>query len=386
MDIIPQFPTLDSPDPEVARYGRREYLTDADVLQAFLELAVARTGSEIGYLHLFDEDAQEIKLNVWSSKVFDHCTTSHDTHYPLKDAGIWADSIRTRKTVTHNDYLHDPGAKGLPEGHMPLVRHMSASAEEGGKILGIVGVGNKPADYSDTDRQLLEQLIEVGWPVVENRLAERRSREAIRHRIYESQDTQEVMFSLIHAVGRAVELRDRYTSRHQSNVAYISDAIGVELDMSDEQRFGLRLGASIHDIGKIGIPADILNTPRKLTPAELAIIQTHPVTGAAIFSTVKVPWPLGDMIRQHHERMDGSGYPDGLIRDQICLEARIIGVADTFDAVASHRPYREAMGKDAAMAALLAGRGEKYDPYVVDALGRIVDTDPLLKGNSMYRS
>ena len=385
MDIIPQFPTLESGDPDIDLFGQREYLTDYDVYQAFLEIAVARTASEIGYLHRYNADTQEIRLSVWSEQVFSQCTTAFDNHYPLKSAGVWADSIRTGKTITHNDYAGLADKQGLPEGHFAVHRHMSATAEVEGKPVAVLGVGNKREPYTDADRQLLETLLTMGWPVVENRCAERHHRERVRRELAQHSDMQEVMFSLLHAVGRAAELRDRYTSRHQSNVAYLCDAIGVHLGLTDDRRFGLRLGASIHDIGKIGVPADILNTPRKLTRPEFELIKSHPMTGAAIFSTVKTPWPLQAMIRQHHERMDGSGYPDGLKREQICLEARIIAVADTFDAISSHRPYRRAMGKQAAMAVLRDGRGHLYDPYAVDALEIILTTDPLLSGSSMYR-
>jgi HD-GYP domain-containing protein (c-di-GMP phosphodiesterase class II) len=317
--------------------------------------------------------------------VFSQCTAEHDKHYSLKSAGVWADSIRTGETVTHNNYAELTDKQGLPEGHFEVTRHMSATVKVAGKPVAVLGVGNKHGAYTAEDRELLENLLDVGWPVVENRCAERHSRERLRKQLAESTDLHEVMFSLLHSIGRAVELRDRYTSRHQSNVAYVCDAIGLQLDLADDRRFGLRLGASIHDIGKIGVPADILNTPRKLTPAEYELIKTHPETGAAIFSTVKTPWPLQEMIRQHHERMDGSGYPNGLTRKDICLEARIIAVADTFDAISSHRPYRGAMGKDVAMEVLRKGRGNHFDPYAVDALEFVLGIDPLLSGTSMYR-
>jgi HD-GYP domain-containing protein (c-di-GMP phosphodiesterase class II) len=384
MDIIAAFPTIESGDPELDHFGRREYLTERDIYQAFLELAVIRTDSSVGYLHLYDETTQTLRLSVWSQEVFKQCTTSAAQHYPLAEAGVWGDTIRDNQTVVHNDYPALEGTNGLPDGHFAIQSHMSATANARGRPVAVVGVGNRLGGYGDAEKRRLEDFLSSGWPLVENRLAEQRQRvERLKIR-YSNDKPEETMFALLRAVGRAIELRDRYTSRHQSNVSYICDAVALELGLGEEQRQGLRIGASIHDIGKIGVPADLVNAPRELTAAEMALMRTHSATGAAVFSSVKVPWPLVDMIHQHHERMDGSGYPTGLMGEQICIEARIIGVVDSFDSVASHRPYRVAQGKKKAFEEVYRGRGTEYDPYIVDALGKVLSEDPMLTGDTMY--
>jgi PAS domain S-box-containing protein/putative nucleotidyltransferase with HDIG domain len=169
------------------------------------------------------------------------------------------------------------------------------------------------------------------------------------------------------AISKAVEARDMYTAGHQRRVADIASAIAEEMGLNEDQIEGIRMGAIIHDIGKIQTPADILSKPTKLSETEYKLIQEHAATGYGILKDVKFPWPVADIAYQHHERMDGSGYPQGLKGEEICLEARIVAVADVVEAMGSHRPYRPALGIDVALDEIKANRGKFYDPAVVDA-------------------
>ena len=171
----------------------------------------------------------------------------------------------------------------------------------------------------------------------------------------------------IQAIARTVEKRDPYTAGHQQRVAELASAIGREMGLAPERIEGLRLGALIHDIGKIYIPAEILNRPGRLSSAEFEIIKTHPEVGYDIVKDVTFPWPVAEMILQHHERLDGSGYPRGLKGEEIVPEARIMAVADVVEAITSHRPYRPGHGIDRALEEIRTRRGTVYDPDVVDA-------------------
>jgi PAS domain S-box-containing protein/putative nucleotidyltransferase with HDIG domain len=175
----------------------------------------------------------------------------------------------------------------------------------------------------------------------------------------------------IEAVAATLEKRDPYTAGHQRNVALLAEAIAVEMGLADELVEGIRLGSSIHDIGKIHIPAEILNRPGKLSAEEFNMIKTHAIQGYEILKDVDFPWPVAGMIRQHHERLNGSGYPDGLKEDEILLESKIIAVADVVEAMASHRPYRPALGLEPALEELVRGRGDLFDPVVVDSCLRL---------------
>jgi len=171
----------------------------------------------------------------------------------------------------------------------------------------------------------------------------------------------------IQAMAMTVETRDPYTAGHQRQVANLARAIATEMGLSKEQIEGIRMAAVIHDIGKITVPTDILNKPTRLTEHEFGIIKCHPKVGYDILKTIEFPWPIAQIIFQHHERMDGSGYPQGLSGEEIILEARILGVADVVEAMASFRPYRPARGIDKALEEISQNRGILYDAEVVDA-------------------
>jgi len=169
------------------------------------------------------------------------------------------------------------------------------------------------------------------------------------------------------AVSKAVEARDPYTAGHQKRVAEIAIAIADEMGLDKDQIDGIRMGASIHDIGKIQIPAEMLSKPAKLTDTEYSLIQAHAQVGFDILKGIDFPWPVAEIAHQHHERVDGSGYPQGLKGDEICLEARIVAVADVVEAISSHRPYRPALGIEVALDEISKQRDKFYDPVVVDA-------------------
>jgi len=169
----------------------------------------------------------------------------------------------------------------------------------------------------------------------------------------------------------AVEARDPYTAGHQTRSADLARAIATEMGLPSEKIEGIRVAGSIHDIGKLSIPAEILSKPTKLSELEFSLIKEHARRGFEILKDVESPWPLAEIVDQHHERMDGSGYPRNLKGDAILIEARIIAVADVVESMASHRPYRPALGLDAALEELEKNRGTLYDEAVVDACLRL---------------
>ena len=163
------------------------------------------------------------------------------------------------------------------------------------------------------------------------------------------------------------EMRDPYTAGHERRVGKIAAAIGAELGLDQERIEGLRVAGYLHDIGKITIPAEILAKPGKLSPIEFELIQGHAQASYDVLKDVEFPWPVAQVALQHHERLDGSGYPQGLKGEAILLEARILAVADVVEAMSSHRPYRPELGITAALAEIERGRGSAYDPAVADA-------------------
>ncbi len=171
---------------------------------------------------------------------------------------------------------------------------------------------------------------------------------------------------IIKAISSVVEVKDPYTAGHQRRVADLSRAIATEMGLSKDKIEGIRMAGSIHDIGKISLPAEILSKPGQLNKMEWELIKTHPEVGYEILKDIEFPWPVAAIVRQHHERLDGSGYPQGLKGDQIMIEARILAVADVVEAMAYHRPYRPAHGVNKALAEISQKKGFLYDPLVVD--------------------
>ena len=173
--------------------------------------------------------------------------------------------------------------------------------------------------------------------------------------------------STIDAIAMMSELRDPYTAGHQRRVTHLALAIAAELGMPEDRMQPLRVAGLLHDVGKIYVPSEILSKPGRLTDLEMGLARAHVTTGYDVVAAIKFPWPIASIVVQHHERMDGSGYPAGLKGEEISLEARIIAVADVTEAMMSHRPYRPALGLDKALAEITANRGRLYDEKAVDA-------------------
>lgn len=194
----------------------------------------------------------------------------------------------------------------------------------------------------------------------------------------------------IGVLSRAIEMRDPYTDGHQKRVALLATEIAREMGLPEDAITGIRLGSLVHDVGKIRVPSEVLSSPRKLSSTEMEFIKTHPDGGFEILKDAVFPWPVARMVHEHHERIDGSGYPRGLKHEEITLEARIIAVADTVEAMTSFRPYRPALGINAAVEEIRRGRGTLYDPEVVDSCIRVLersgfkfwDEPPLPRQNS----
>ena len=171
----------------------------------------------------------------------------------------------------------------------------------------------------------------------------------------------------IKAIARTVETRDAYTAGHQRRTTEIARAIAHEMGLPRPVIDGIRMAGVIHDLGKISIPAEILSKPGKISKSEMSLIKQHPQAGYEILKGIDFKWPVADIVLQHHERLNGSGYPYNLQDEQILLEAKILGVADVIDAMASHRPYRPALGIDDAFEEITKNKGITYEPDVVDA-------------------
>jgi len=196
-------------------------------------------------------------------------------------------------------------------------------------------------------------------------ITERKQAEEERKQSFER--LRKALGATVQSISLTVEMKDPYTAGHQQRVSDLTRAIATEMGLSADRRDFIRTASSIHDIGKISVPSEILSKPTKLTDLEFSLIKTHSQSGHDILKDIDFPWPVADVVLQHHERMNGSGYPQGLKGDDILLEARIMAVADVVEAIASHRPYRPSLGIDFALEEISRNKGILYDADVVDA-------------------
>jgi putative nucleotidyltransferase with HDIG domain len=175
----------------------------------------------------------------------------------------------------------------------------------------------------------------------------------------------------IEALARTTEMRDPYTSGHQQRVSQLACAIAAKMGLDEKTVDGVRVSGLVHDVGKVSIPAEILSKPGGLTPLEFSLVKEHVRVGFDVLKGVVFPWPVVETVLQHHERLDGSGYPCGLKGEAINLGARILAVADVVEAMASHRPYRPALGIDAALKEIRERQGKLYDSEAVEACNQL---------------
>jgi PAS domain S-box-containing protein/putative nucleotidyltransferase with HDIG domain len=262
-----------------------------------------------------------------------------------------------------------PREEALRRGYISCI---ALPLRNGDTVMGVLAIYAAESDaFDDAEVKLLMELADdlvYGIGALRTRVERERAMEQNR---LNTVRMEKALLETIEAIGSALEKRDPYTAGHQRQVAKLAHAIAQEMKLPQEVTEGIYMGCLIHDIGKIYIPAEILSRPGKLTAAEFEIIKCHPQVGYDIIKGIEFPWPVAKMILEHHERMNGSGYPQGLKGDEISLEARILAVADVVEAMASHRPYRPAVGLENALEEISQNRETLYDPQAVDVCLRL---------------
>jgi PAS domain S-box-containing protein len=310
--------------------------------------AIAQAGFEEGYL---------ATLNI----------TWADTE---RGRGPTGTCIRTRETVVAKHIATDP--KMIPWRAEALKRGYGSSASiplivDSQAFGAIMIYAAEPGAFGTEEVKLLTELAsDLAFGIGTLRTRAERDRNAYEHE-HHAEILQKSLEQSIRAIADTVDARDPYTAGHQRRVGELAVAIAREMGLQEGKIHGIHLAATVHDLGKIHIPAEILTKPGKLSDIEFMLIKTHPQAGYDILKDVEFPWPIADIVRQHHERLDGSGYPQGLKDGQILLESRIMAVADVVETMSSHRPYRPALGIELALMEIERGRGSAYDPAVADA-------------------
>ncbi|MGB3480133.1 MAG: HD domain-containing phosphohydrolase [bacterium] len=291
---------------------------------------------------------------------------SGNTHFIINSVTSLNDGIESLKKETFDLVLLDLGladCQGLStlETISPYTQDIAVMVLTGlaDEAIGIQAVQNGAQDY------LIKGQVNASLLTRSMRYAAERKRteKEIQTSYYK---LERVFEETVEALSSVLGQRDPFTKNHQSNVTKLACAIAEKMELSQDRIKGLRLAGSLHDIGKISIPAEILIKPSRLTDAEYRIVKIHARTAYDILKKIEFPWPIADIVLQHHERLDGSGYPQGLKNGEILLEAKIIAVADVVEAMSSHRPYRPAPGIEKALAEIKKNRGKLYEPEAVD--------------------
>ncbi len=367
-----------------------------DLYQAVSEYMSIVAPNEGFYISAFDAETQLITCEACR---LDHqwLDVSDFPPIPLEDEGRGTQSIaiRTGRPLLLNDYQTQQATartsyfvdsedgsvdEDLPEGVARVRSALIVPLFVGGQVTGVIQVMSYRKDaYTEDQLHLLEALAAHIASAMQNAMLYRRVQEELRERTRTEQALEqstvrlrEQLHETVQTMGAIVGMRDPYTAEHERRVTELALAIADELGLDPERREGLQLAASVHDIGKVAVPTEILNKPARLNDIELTLIRQHAAAGAEILRTISFQQPVADILAQHHERLDGSGYPAGLRGDEILTEARILAVADTVEAMASHRPYRPALGVEAALEEVRAGAGARYDAAAVAACERVL--------------
>lgn len=320
----------------------------------------------IGYAE--QDEAKTIRLRAHHG-LDEAMVQGMDLTWADNPAGQWpmARAIRTGQPQISGDLESEPVVRR----HWPSPRGAASCIaiplKERGATIGSLNIyAHEVSGFSEDEVQMLQELADdLGFGIGTMRL--RQSQEQMLKQL------RRELEGTVQAVSSMVEMRDPYTAGHERRVAALASAIAEEMGLPEEQVRGIHLAGTIHDVGKIQIPAEILSKPGRLTDVEYRLIRQHPQTGYEILKNIEFPWPIAQTVLQHHERMDGSGYPNGLKGGEILLEARILAVSDVVEAMASHRPYRPGLGVDEALREIREHRGTYYDPEVADACIRLFE-------------
>ena len=345
---------------------------EVELLQSATRIVVEIGGYRMAGVGYAEDDAEKsIKPLAWAGT---------EEGYIAEAIQTWADTeagqrpisraFRSGKPEVVRDISSDAASANWRDAAAKrgYASNLALPLSDGTRIFGVLNIyADEPNAFDTEETRLLVELADnLAFGIVALRTRAERDRITHAH-AHHAEILQKSLEQSIQVIADTVEARDPYTAGHQRRVDELAVTIARELDLPEDKIHGIHLAAIIHDLGKIHVPAEILSKPGKLSDIEFMLVKTHAQAGYEILKSVDFPWPIADIVRQHHERLDGSGYPQGLKDAQILLESRIVTVADVVEAMASHRPYRATLGIEVALKEIERGRGSAYDSAVVDA-------------------
>jgi putative nucleotidyltransferase with HDIG domain len=351
-------------------------LSDVDELMEIIILRVAGlVKAKHGFFYLYKPDADVLELK----KAIGFCS-GHIGYHIEQGACVAGKVLQTGKPMSVNNYQSWEGRH--PDPRWKQIRAICAQPLVfEGRVMGVIGFAHTIEDgkkFGKDDIAVLTCFAALANIALSNANLSARLRQEVEKRKQAERDLlsgheqlRDTFMATVNALASTVESKDPFTAAHQRWVTRLACAIAEEMDLPKEQIEGIRMSGLIHDIGKMNVPAEFLNKPGRLSDIEYNVIKIHPQSGYDIIREIQFPWPVAQIVLQHHERMDGSGYPQRLRGMQIFLEARILAVADVVESMASPRPYRDFYGIEIALEEIEQNRGTFYDTEVVDACLRV---------------
>lgn len=338
-----------------------------DVQQLLVTIRRAwEKGTADGALQDSEERYRELVENA-SDVIYTHDLEGHFTSSNPAGSRVYGYTVQE---ILHLNIAQIVDPEYLPVAQENIRRKLEGLEESGPYELLTRRKDGEPVWVEVSTRLVSKDGVSVEIEGIARDITERKLAEQERERSLSR--LRRTLEQTVYALAAAVEMRDSYTAGHQRRVADLATAIADEMGIPAERIRGIRMAGLIHDVGKIHIPAEILSKPTRLTEVEWSMIKAHPQAGYDILKDIEFPWPVARIVLQHHERVNGSGYPQGLSDKEILLEARILGVADVVEAMASHRPYRPAHAVEEALGEIRENRGILYDPQAVDACLEVI--------------
>lgn len=359
-DIVAQRSTQRQLEFLVELFKESESFDESAIVRRLLEQAACVTSSPLALLYFVDPARKTIALAAWRDGEQFNAVHADTQAQSIARASLFTECVRARCATSSNDPVSKPQQDGLPD----LQRYLAVPMLANDETVAVLGVANREADYKEEDQRMLASLGDGVWRLLHGKRAHAQTLRSL-------QRTDVALQGMIESMVRMSEHHDPYTAGSARRVAALAVALGREAGLDGQRQHALRVAALLHDIGNIAVPPSILAKPAALTETEQALMRSHVEEGCKLLADIDFGAPVADIIYQSHERYDGSGYPRGLQGDEILLEARILAIADSIDAMCSPRPQRPASSLDAAIDEINRGAGRLYDLHLVAACTRL---------------
>jgi PAS domain S-box-containing protein/putative nucleotidyltransferase with HDIG domain len=342
-------------------FKQSETFDESAIVRRVIEQAGVATSSPLSYLFFVDPTRKTMTLAAWRDRSQTHVTMANAEPRPYSKAGLFTECVKARHATSSNDLNWKPQTDGLPD----LQRFLAVPLIADEQTVAILGVANRDASYGEDDQAALAAMADSVWRVLQSKRAHAQTLSSL-------QRTDVALQGMMESLMRMSERHDPHTAGSSRRVAALAVALAREAGLDGHRQDSLRVAALLHDVGNVAVPASILSKPGALNQQELALMRTHAEEGCKLLADIDFGAPVAEIVLEHHERMDGSGYPRGIKGDEILIEARVLAIADSIEAMCSPRPYRPALGMDAAIDEINKNAGKLFDLHLVTACTRLV--------------